>query len=86
MVLHRVLGGDHHERRGKRMGAAIDSDLALVHGLEQRRLRLGRSSIDLVGQKKIGENRPGLKLESLGMHVVNRDAQHIAGQHVTREL
>ena len=37
LVLDRVLGGDHHERRLERVGGAVDRDLALLHGLEERR-------------------------------------------------
>ncbi len=86
VVLDRVLRGDHHKGRGQRVGTTIDGDLALVHGFEQRGLRLGRGAVDFVGQKKIREDRTRLKFESLGMHVVNRDTQHIAGQHVAGEL
>ena len=33
-------------------------DLVLLHGLQQRRLGLGRGAVDLVGQDDIGEDRP----------------------------
>jgi hypothetical protein len=33
----------------------------LLHRLEQRRLRLGRRAVDLVGQDDVGEDRPGEK-------------------------
>ena len=42
-----------------RGGAAGDG--MLLHGLEQRGLRLGRRAIDLVGQNQVRENRPGRK-------------------------
>ena len=37
----------------------------LVHGFEQRRLRLGRRAIDLVGQQEMREHRTRLELEFL---------------------
>ena len=59
LVLDRVLGGDHHERRVERVGRAVDRDLALLHRLEQRRLRLGRGPVDLVAEDDVGEDGPG---------------------------
>ena len=86
VMLHRILRGDHHERPRQRVRAAVDGDLALVHGFEQRRLRLGRGAVDLVGQQEIGEDRPGLELEGFRVGVVDGDAQDVAGQHVAGEL
>ncbi len=57
LVLDRVLRGDHDERVGQRAGLALDRDLALLHRLEQRRLRLGRRAVDLVGQQQVREHR-----------------------------
>ena len=36
VVLDRVLGGDHQKGLGQGMTAAIDRDLAFVHGFQQR--------------------------------------------------
>jgi hypothetical protein len=46
------------ERIGQRVGRRSDGDLALLHGLEQRSLRLRWRPVDLVGQNEVGENRP----------------------------
>jgi hypothetical protein len=48
LVLERVLGRDHDERRCEPMDLPVHGDMALLHGLEQRRLRPGRRSVDLV--------------------------------------
>ena len=56
LVLHGVLCGDHEERIGQRAGGAVDRDLALLHRLQQRRLRLRRRAVDLVGQEQVGEH------------------------------
>ena len=37
---------------------ALDGDLALLHRLEQRGLRLGRRPVDLVGEEQVGEHGP----------------------------
>ena len=81
-----VLRGDHHERLRQRMRFPIDADLALVHGFEQRRLRLRRGAVDLVGQQKIAEDGSRLELEGFQVGVIDGDAEHVAGQHIAGEL
>ena len=66
LLLDRVLRGDDHERRRQGVGAPVDGDLALLHRLEQRRLRLRRGAVDLVGEHDVGEQRTGLEPERLG--------------------
>ena len=86
MVLDGVLGGDHHEGAGQGVRAAVDGDLALVHGFEQGGLGLGGGAVDLVGQQEVGEDGAGLELEGFGVGVVDGDAEDVAGQHVAGEL
>ena len=86
VMLHRILRCDHHEGLLQRVGVAVDGDLQLIHGFQQRALCLGRSAIDLVRQKKIGEYRAVLELEFLGVCVVDRHPNHVAGEHVRGEL
>src|SRR2546430_11833946 len=43
-VLDRVLRGDDHERIGELVRRVADSDLPLLHRLEQRRLHFGRGA------------------------------------------
>ena len=57
LELDRVLRRDHHERRRQRVGVPVDRDLALLHRLEQRRLRLRRRAVDLVGEHDVREHR-----------------------------
>ena len=68
------------------MGFTVDGDLAAIHHLEQRRLRLGRGAVDFVGQNDVGENRAGLEHELLHVFVVDGDARHVTGQQVAGEL
>ena len=57
--LDRVLRREHVERLFELVGAALDGDAVFLHRLEQRRLRLRRRAVDLVGQHDVGEDRPG---------------------------
>jgi hypothetical protein len=47
------------------MRRARHGDIALLHALEERRLRLGRGAIHLVGEEDVAEDRAPLELEVL---------------------
>jgi hypothetical protein len=85
-----VLRGQHEERRGQRVRLLADGDRALLHGLEQRRLRLGRRAVDLVGEHEVREDRPALELEAPGARRSGLDdhvrADDVGGHEVGREL
>ena len=49
-VFDGILGRQHQERARHGIGDAIDRNLAFFHRFQQRRLRLGRGPVDLVGQ------------------------------------
>ena len=58
----------------------------LAHGLEERGLGLRRRAVDLVGQQQLGEDRAWAE-DHLGVAlVVQRRADHVAGQQVGGEL
>src|SRR5262249_2158729 len=65
-------------------------DLALLHGLEERGLRLRRRAVDLVGEDEVREDRPGRELEEAlaGRLVLGDDlgAGDVARHEVRREL
>ena len=86
LVLDGVLGGDDEERVGHRVGRAVDRRLALLHRLEEGRLGLGRRPVDLVGEDDLGHDRARPELELLVLLVVDREAGHVRGQQVRREL
>ena len=86
LVLDRVLGGDHHERAGQRVGRAVDRHLRLPHGLEEGRLGLRRRAVDLIGEDDVPEHGSGPELELAVVAVPHRDAHHIGGQQVGGEL
>ncbi|MNP12525.1 hypothetical protein D3C76_1047600 [compost metagenome] len=70
------------------MGLAGHGDLPLLHGFEQRRLDLGRRTVDLVGEDHIAEQRTGLELDAvLPIHLLQDfPAGDVRGQQVRGEL
>ena len=60
-----ILGGHHQERPLQFVGGGAAGDGALLHGFEQRRLRLGGGAVDLVGQHQVGEDRARLEAQRL---------------------
>ena len=49
-VFNRVLRREDGEVRRQRIGVAVDRHNTFLHGLQQRRLRFGRSAIDFIRQ------------------------------------
>ena len=68
------------------MRLAIEGDRALLHRLQQRSLRLGRGTVDLVGQQQIAEHRPFHLRETAGLEIVDIGADNIARHQIRREL
>jgi len=68
------------------VGDPVDGDVALLHDFEQRRLRLRRRAVDLVGQHDVVEDRTGVELERAPVLVVHRHAGRVGRQQVGREL
>jgi hypothetical protein len=61
---------------------------ALLHGLEQRALCLGRGAVDLIGEHEAGKQRPGAEDEAAPpVHLLeHRIARDVAGQEIGGEL
>ncbi len=85
-VLDRVLRRQHHEGHVEQVGVAVDGHLALLHRLQQGRLRLGRGAVDLIDEDDLGVDGAGAKLELACALVKDGHAGHVTGQHVGREL
>jgi hypothetical protein len=85
-LLDRVLRGEHQEGIVERIGMLADGDRVLLHGLEQRRLHLGRRAVDLIGQDDVREDRAALGLELLILGIVDERADQVRGQEVRGEL
>lgn len=85
-LLDRVLRGHDQKQRRQVVGAAAHADLALGHGFEQRRLHLGRCTVDFVGQHQVMEDRPLLEHEAAGFRAVNLRAGDVGREQVGGEL
>ena len=86
LELDRVLRRDHHERARQLVRLRVDTDLTFLHRLEQRRLRLRRRAVDLVGEHDVREHAARTELEVAARAVPDRDAGDVGRQEVGREL
>ena len=68
------------------MGLPINGHGALAHGLQQGRLRLGRSAVDFVRQQYLRENRPLGQGEGIGLKIEQIGSQHVTRHHVRCKL
>ena len=84
--LDRVLRCHHEERPRHAVRAAVDRDLALLHHLEQRRLRARRGTVDLVGEDDVGEHGAWVEHELARVLMEDRDAGDVARQQIRCEL
>lgn len=57
LLFQRVLRGQYEERLRQFIRFVADGYLSLLHRLEQRTLHLGRGTVDLIGQDKVGKDR-----------------------------
>ena len=71
-----VLDGVHRredlEGVGHPVRRPVDGHRALLHDLQQRRLRLRRGAVDLVGEEEVREDRPRAEDEALVVRLVDR--------------
>ncbi len=85
-----VLRGQHEERLGQMVRVGAGGDVVLLHRFEERRLRLRRSPVDLVGQDHVGENRTFQEDEfapaRLGIVLKDVGAGDVGRHQVGREL
>ncbi len=86
LVLDRVLGREHDERPLQGMGMPVGRHLLLLHGLEERCLRLRRGAIDLVGKEEVREHGARLEAEDGIALVVDRRAGDVRRHQIGREL
>jgi hypothetical protein len=89
-LLDGILGRQHEERLGQRVGFAAVRDAALLHRLQQRGLRFGRRPVDFVREQHVGEDRPLHEREfleaALGILLDDLRADNVGRQQVRREL
>ena len=86
LLINRVLGGQHQERRRQRHRLAAECHLPLLHGFQQGRLHLGGRAVDFVGQHEVGEHRALGGVILAVLRAVDQRARDVGGQQVGREL
>ena len=85
-VINRVLRGENGKHRRQNVRLAVDRRAAFLHCFQKRGLRLGRRSVDFVGEQHIGENRAATQTELRCTTVENIGAHDIGGHQIGREL
>ncbi len=65
---------------------AADSDLALAHRFQQRRLHLGRGAVDFVGQQDRVEDRAGHEFKATFLRAPDLGTGQVGRQQVRGEL
>ena len=68
------------------MGHAVDSNLTLLHRLQERSLGLRCGAVDLVGEDELGDDGTGPVFEAAGLLVEDVDPGHVAGEEIGSEL
>ena len=68
------------------MRDSIHRHTALFHDLKKRRLRLRRSTVDLIAKKQVTVRRPGLILEFSRILIVNAESGNIRRHRIRRKL
>ena len=89
-LLDRVLGREDEQRPLQVEAHAVDRDLVFLHRLEQRRLRLRRRAVDLVGEDDVREDRtadePDDALAGRAVFFDDLGAEDVGRHQIGREL
>ena len=83
---HRVLGGEHHEGRRRRIGLPVDGHLVFLHDFEQGGLGFGACPVDFVRQHDLVHNAAEVQLLLAGFHIEHGKAGNIRRKHVRGKL
>ena len=86
LLLDRVLRREDGEARAERVRLAAQRHAPFLHSLQQRRLRLGRGTVDLVGEQQLGEDRSLGQREARRLEVEQVRPQYVARHQVGGEL
>src|SRR5438105_5186278 len=86
LVIDWILRRDDHEGRLEVIPLPVHGDAAFGHRFQQRGLRTRRGAVDLIGEHRLRENRPGTELEFRCFLVEHRDAGDIGRQQIGRAL
>ena len=81
-----ILRRQHEKRLRQRMRLPVDGHAALLHSLQQGRLRLGGGTVDLVRQQQVRHDRARLVGKGSRLLVIDGEAQNVRRHRVRREL
>ncbi len=85
-LLDRVLSSHDEERVGQGESLLADGHLMLLHCLKQSALHLGRSTVDLISQHEVGEDRTFLDLKVLVFLGIDHCTYHVGRQQIGCKL
>ena len=74
---HRVLCSEDDKRVWQGIRLAVHRDLVLLHGLQQRGLRLAGGTVNFICQQQIRHDRAGLIDEFVRLFVIDREAYDV---------
>ena len=83
---HRVLCSEDDKRVWQGIRLAIDCDLVLLHGLQQRGLCLAGGTVNFICQQQIRHDRAGLIDKFVRLFVIDREADDVRRHGVRRKL
>ena len=81
-----VLGRQHHEGTGQRIGLTVHSDPHFFHGFQQSGLGLAGGTVDFVCQQEVSHDSTGLEHKAAGLLFIHRVADDIRGHGIGSEL
>ena len=85
-LLQWVLRSQHQKRLGQCVSGVANGHLFFLHGFQQGTLHFGRSTVDFIGQNKVGKNGSLANDKFTFLLVVNHGAYHVGGQQVGGKL
>ena len=81
-----ILRSKDHERCRQRIGDAVDTDLALLHGFQKGGLCLGAGTIDLVCQNNLMHDAARMDFFFAGCHVKECVSCHVSRHDIRSKL
>ena len=81
-----ILRGEDGEVFRERIANAVDGDLALFHGFQQRGLRARGSAVDFVDKKKVGENGTAMQRKRVAAEVEDVSSGDVGRHEVSGAL
>lgn len=84
-MFERVLCRDHEKWRGKRKALLSYRYLTFFHGFEEGGLHFRGSTVDLIGEENVGEDRSLSDFEFARLRTINLVSSQVRGEKVRGE-